>query len=519
MPATDDSEIKALFSGDWPDTDLKEALRNLYTERRTSENPMMNEDHIWIDTNDAKVLESPEAKKQISDFAQDIRLIGPGLYAERRGDRVVNFGRRKPWKPWGGAFARVLESKRDRHRRCIQYLYVYTRQSGAASFFWMCALPVLMFLWGGLLQTVFDGLLLLTVAGITVLPLLRMSVAIHWNEWKNPAGSRFILRSTTWSIAFAALFLVSLANFVELIILFWVGIAFLGVWIAEMALSHVLPQAHDMDYVPLFIWIRKTNGFWEVEKMCWDLYHYHSEPFINPDLTIPEEKAVRMERVGLQRRLGKDWRQMKTIYTVDPEQKPWVQTLRDTVQQRARPKEAERLDMLDLDAVEAPSKPLRFRLDIPDPWHAMELEKQAKENYLILGIVGVLISALLFAAFYLGTFSPLFGADPGFLVDLFFYTVPPAIFVQSGLGIVRARFNLLGPDEEHFELTDNKLRIMWNLEEDPRLKIVTKLQDPFNDAAFPQEGFSFNDDPYHLYSLVPKARKKRIFFPGEGPPE
>jgi hypothetical protein len=52
---------------------------------------------------------------------------------------------------------------------------------------------------------------------------------------------------------------------------------------------------------------------------------------------------------------------------------------------------------------------------------------------------------------------------------------------------------------------------MWNLEEEPRLKVVTKLQDPFNDAAFPEEGFSFNDDPYHLYSLVPKNKKRKIF--------
>ncbi|MFW9846944.1 MAG: hypothetical protein ACFFD6_09365, partial [Candidatus Thorarchaeota archaeon] len=148
--------------------------------------------------------------------------------------------------------------------------------------------------------------------------------------------------------------------------------------------------------------------------------------------------------------------------------------------------------------------------EIPDPWHAMELEKQSKENYLVLGLIGCIVSAILMVPFLLGLFEPLFGPDPGIIVNAFFYIVPPLIFVQSGLGIVRARFNLLRRDEKHLDLTDDKLRIMWNLNEEPRLKIVTKLQDPFNDDAFPEDGFSFNDDPYHLYSLIPDKRKQDL---------
>jgi hypothetical protein len=481
----------------------------LYKEHRESDSELLSEDHIWIDLHEATPLDGPEAKQQIKDFAPDVKVIGPGMIGERRGSRVYTFGRGRPWKPWGGAFARAVESTGDKGRRCLQYVYVYTRQRGVTSLFWMTVLPILMFLWGQLVLIELTGLVLLLALILPVLPLLWMSLAIHWTDRSNPEGSKFALRSTTWSIAYSLMLIASFFNQILLYLLLWAAAGFFVVWVLELFYPNELPQAHEMDYVPVFIWIRKTNGAWDYEKLCWDVFHYHSEPLINTELKILEAEEVPRERVGaMQRRLGKDWSQMQTIYTVNPEQKAWVQTVRDRVQQRAPPVVSEPVVTLDLAGIEDTPKPLRFRLEIPDSWHAMELERQSKENYLVLGIVGCFISALLLIPFLLGAFSPFFGTN--IFVNTFFYIVLPAVFVQSGLGIVRARFNLLGRDEEHLELTDNKLRIMWNLEDEPRLKIVTKLQDPFNDDAFPDDGFSFNDDPYHLYSLIPKHRKSGL---------
>ena len=62
-------------------------------------------------------------------------------------------------------------------------------------------------------------------------------------------------------------------------------------------------------------------------------------------------------------------------------------------------------------------------------------------------------------------------------------------------------------------LSYNKIRVLWNLpEKEARLKIVSKLQDPFNDR--PEFFYTFRDDPeillYDLYSKIQDIETKLL---------
>ncbi len=91
--------------------------------------------------------------EQIVEFSPDIDLLGFDMRAERNGGT------------YGGVLTRTLENP-TRNRRCLQYVYVYTRQHTVVSFFWMVFVPFLMLVWTFLVPFIFSAEMALFEASI-----------------------------------------------------------------------------------------------------------------------------------------------------------------------------------------------------------------------------------------------------------------------------------------------------------------------------------------------------------------
>ncbi len=462
---------------EWPSENLANAvqqLRDEFERRHDSINPETSNRVLKFDD---PGITNPSVPEQLEEFAPDVNLIGFGLRNEKTPTLTRILGERskslRPWKHeyWGGVLSRAIEKAGNKSSRCLQYLYVYTRQRGTVSFFWMVMLPWLMFLWTFYLKYLF------TIEGLTSsqliqfyafflspLPVFLMSLRIHIEDiFRNAKGQKIVFRSTT-----PVIFLYPIMAFSwQIELLSWallaIGGIFWFIWLLEYA--GILPTSHAMDYVPVFIWIEKISdkekgrmrkeditrfvgtGNWRIKHIVWDIFHYHCQP-------TPAWK------------------------------------LRSYTRNR------------------------RVLLEIPDTWHAMEPEKVTgltgwfKRWILQIGVIGCLLSASLGVLLRFGWFQPL----DQFLMSIGMYELTrsvflPFIFIVCGVFIVRGRCKLVDSYKEYSmrtaELTESKLRDLWNMDEKPRLKLITKLQYPFTAFELRTKKLqTFQDDTYFLYETL-----------------
>jgi len=233
-------------------------------------------------------------QRLILEFFPDIRLVGIDLWLERHFPN--------PFGTWGGIYARILEQKAEKgkiaDKRCIQYLFIYTRQLSTVSIIWWILTPFLLGLWFHLFPWM-DWWIGLFV--FLPLPLLTL-----WSHHRDPTEK---LRPQSTSLLPAFWLLITLKD-LEVVIwgldlsvfsLFAVSIVFAGVWILDR--SGRLPTGHEMDYIPIFVWIRRREGAteeriplirnsiqreismrditfvrriwdWEFDSVAWDINHY-----------------------------------------------------------------------------------------------------------------------------------------------------------------------------------------------------------------------------------------------------
>ncbi len=69
---------------------------------------------------------------------------------------------------------------------------------------------------------------------------------------------------------FELLFAVSTST--ALSVLVTVSIIFFFIWMAEVT-GH-MPTSHPMDYVPVFVSMKKNNTHWKLDYALWDRWHY-----------------------------------------------------------------------------------------------------------------------------------------------------------------------------------------------------------------------------------------------------
>ncbi|MFX1506467.1 MAG: hypothetical protein ACFFDC_10170 [Promethearchaeota archaeon] len=388
-------------------------------------------------------------------------------------------GERKS-KAWGGSYFRVLENTEDSDKRCIQWIYVWTKQQFFVSL-WVTVLPLFVL---GLLGTLIYSYLSFQSALISVLLIGGIFIILGgkalYSAIRGLTKGRYYFSNrqlfTLFGIAFWALLgeiYISKGSqrqeviegaeswhppipgeeIIEPILdetlkLSWISLMFFIAAVLALIFWKWEPPAfthatHAMDWAPFFIYVRKKADEWQLEKVRYDSFHYYAE-------TLTYDK-------------------LKKKNAVINDQKP--------------------------------------RFEIPNFWHSFN-PKGGFNNWFVV-LFGFLVSVI---SLLLGVVSFTSPSD-GVLLShevIRFVLFPLLLFIGVYLVLSRWPTNVVSKAElsdSIYHLTENRLRIFWNLRgEEPALKVRSKLQDPFMD----DEDFgTFRDDLEQIvfYNLLPKVRE------------
>ena len=430
------------------------------------------------------------AQKQLHLYAPEITQIGPELRLER-------YGRNSSW---GGLLVRALEKdEQEEKERCLQYIYIWTEQKGAISWLWMLLVPLFMGIWGlvisgffGFLDWEIAGLvvrfqdaiaddlwgtflqpseLLLPfwLAGFTGLPFLITAVLLH--RWDFAKGSGVSFRSVTLLIPYSLLMWFVPFNWLIPVIIILTAI---GVCVLYRILEwrEIVKTAHLMDYLPVFIWLRYT-GNWELKEASWDRFHYLAERMTRKELIESGNWTAQKDSKGCE--IGG-----------------------------------------------------RVKLQMANPWHSVRPGGLPTQWYWPWAIKVSLV-VLVYAIFQLimiliaGNYAvfPFDGLNFVFysflvtLTSIVLVTMPsPLISTEKELNLPDSQVRPSNEVENH--LNDTRLKVLWNLvqvrrdkddnikeyDTRPRLKVITKLQDPFNSLELPYYEDDFRDDIEYLYMYI-----------------
>ncbi|MHA1410619.1 MAG: hypothetical protein ACTSQY_10005 [Candidatus Odinarchaeia archaeon] len=360
---------------------------------------------------------------------------------------------------WGGILFRVLASK-AKDERCIQYIYLWTQQQGLLNF-WFAVAPLFLLAW---IAYVF------IVASTTVLELLVVSTIIGlffiiaglkpaFQAAKHRDKNIFVLTNDSWFILWGLLFMLFIGVFeitaFSPYIVGWTPLIFLilgfGMLILWAFRNRIKFGVHEMDYQPIFIYLTKEKGEWQISMVRFDVWHYKIQ-------TARREELIKGN--FLEKKDGKEI----------------------------------------------------VKIIIDNNWHSMRL---MKTDYKIVGIIAAAIFIFFIADTILAVVtSIIFGVDYGFSVLYFLigdlvFLIGPIIFWVAALVVYTFSTKELptkdfDPKDSRYHLTQEKLVVLWNLAE-TEAKLISrhKIQDPFNE----DEEFwaSFRDDILLIiqYSLLP----------------
>lgn len=226
---------------EWPTRNLKEVLKK-FTRGVDSVGTELDPDRV------EDITESQEARLQLLTFMPKIKIIGLELLFERH--RMDKEG------TWGGVFVRALKEK-STENRCLQYIFVYTRQLTIVSPVWWVIFPLLLAWVPGSLSAFF--------------PLFIASILLHMFD----SPVRFRVRIITGLILFW--FIWALEAFVSPLpfyLLNILAILFFCYFVYTIVIE--TPYSHMMDYIPVFVWIEKTEDDWVLKSAAWDIWHYRA---------------------------------------------------------------------------------------------------------------------------------------------------------------------------------------------------------------------------------------------------
>jgi hypothetical protein len=393
------------------------------------------------------VTSEPESIELVREFMPDIELSGWELRAERHS------------KSWGGSYFRVLEStEEDEDIKCIQWIYVWTKQRFFISL-WITVLPLfLLALTGSLIYTFLSfQSAMLSVALIGGIFFILGAKQLY-SAIKGLTKGGFYFSNQQLFMIFGALFWLLLLEiyvskgsqgteiydraeaFHELPVgqdvinnisqatinrelsISWVAVIFFLAGIVALIFWKWEPPAfthatHDMDWAPFFLYLqKKENKKWQLHKVRYDRFHYFAE-------TNTRDELLRQRSIS------------------------------------------------------ADLKKVRF--EIPNFWHSFKPISFLPDSPLNSNVFRfVVFPVLLFAGLY-----------------LVFSNWPTKVVTTKKMDLA----------DEKYHLTENRLRMFWNLRgEEPALKVRSKMQDPFIE----DEDFgTFRDDLEQivLYSLLPRV--------------
>ncbi len=431
-----------------------------------------------LDAVDVTERDHPLAKQ----FLPEIQLSGIELRSERKS------------KAWGGSYFRVLENPEDVNSRAIQWIYVWTKQRFFISL-WITVVP-LFFL--GMIGTLIYSYLSFRSAAASIVIIGSLFFLLGVRELlsviKGLTKGKYYYSNGQLFTIFGALFWALLAEIYfskgsqeeELIAgaeswhelpigqeiidnisttyldhslkISWVGVAFFVLGILALIFWKWEPPSfthvtHAMDWAPFFIYINKdTKNGWKLDRVRYDSFHYYAGTLTHNQLK--KRKAL--------------------------------------------------------------TKDQRPRFEIPNFWHSFSQNGGWNDWFSVLfGTLILVISILLAVISFLASSDTLIGSNV-----VRFVVIPLLLFFGAYLVFACWPANILDKkvdlSDPIYHLTDNRLRIFWNLRgEEPALKVRSKLQDPFMD----DEDFStFRDDLEQIvfYNLLPKLKEleQKEFFRG-----
>ncbi|MFX1514113.1 MAG: hypothetical protein ACFFCQ_16155 [Promethearchaeota archaeon] len=338
------------------------------------------------------------------EFSPDVKLTGVGLFREKQ-------------TSWGGVYYRVLKNLKNDTERCIQWLYVWTKQ---AAFFtpWLILVAWCLGLLGLAiynnladqlgLALVFLGFLggLLTIIGFLPLAFvirkrtfyfndtmllipLGLMFGLFWFELKTYPTRAFFL-GTSYKLSLFALVYLAFGSILAVI------------W-------YFRGKMHFMDWAPLFIYIRKPQGDqWELQKVIYDAFHYYTEIKTKAELQVATSLGE-----------GKN-----------------------------------------------------VKLDIPNSWHSFQLRKKIPTATLAMVVLGI---PLLILIVLLVDWQASITAN-NFVLALTLALIVEIGYFSQPTDVLPPDLNLQDPK---YHLTETKLEIFWTIYEEAALQIREKLQNPF----------------------------------------
>ncbi len=404
----------------------------------------------------------------VKEFMPEIRLSGLELRSERKS------------KAWGGSYFRVIDEMNNPAHKCIQHVYVWTKQRFFISF-WVTVLPLFIL---GIIGTLIYSYLSYQSAVISIIligalffmlgavQLLKAFRGISKGAFYFSNQHLFVVFGLVMWTLLIEMFMTKPTNEVikgadtwhpEIIgsdiieefvtkeyplrfsfvaaIFIMAGVIALYFWVREPpSFTHA---THAMDWAPFFVYIHKKGSEWEIEKVKYDSFHYYAG----------------------------------------------TQTL---------------ADLKKIKAVSKDGKHPRF--SIPNFWHSFEPRiSRAPWLTVIFGLF------LFFVALVLALLSFKQGEGAINATTIRFVIVPLLLFLGAYLAFSKWPTNLVDKNidtsDSIYHITDSKLNIFWNLKgEEPSFKVRSKFQDPFME----DEHFSsFRDDleQIMLYSVLPKIRE------------
>ncbi|MHA1227173.1 MAG: hypothetical protein ACTSPV_10570 [Candidatus Hodarchaeales archaeon] len=415
-----------------------------------------------------------EEYKLAEEFMPDIQLSGLELRGERKG------------KSWGGAFFRIIKNTNDQDERVIQWIYVWTKQRFFISF-WVTVLPLLVLtLMSLLIYTYLD----FTKAVISVIAIggtfFLIGLAQVARSLKGLAKGAFYFSNQHLFLLFGVIFWGLLAeiyfskgasseNVLQEAEIFHPDIIFPGEELIQPIIKESLkfsyvsgiffvlailalifwkwePPAfthatHAMDWAPFFIYIRKKNNGWELEKVRYDAFHYFAETMEKGQLEKKKVLSGRRPRFEI----PNFWHSFKPLTGINS----WFKVL---------------------------------------------------FGFLII-IIGILLGLI---AFMSPDTKPIASATIRFvIVPMILFLGAYFTFSKWPTPIVdKKKMDLSDPI---YHLTENRVKIFWNLRgEEPALKVRSKLQDPFMEDEF-FTTFRDDLEQIVLYSLLPKITELEKF--------
>ncbi|MFW9887748.1 MAG: hypothetical protein ACFFER_06165 [Candidatus Thorarchaeota archaeon] len=235
------------------------------------------------------------AAKMLIDFLPDIRMFGVDLWFDQL-------------RKYSGVFARALEfeSEDGTKHRCLQYLFVYTRQASIISLSLWVFMPMLI-----ITSTFFlDYFFVICLWS----PLLLHGVFHYVTHPKDPKRT---LNSLMPIILYGIIVIgVIIPGSLSISLTIITGFAIFYVFATELEIPKIQERlgVHPMDYVPVFIWLKESRRigndiFWNLECACWDKHHYDTEIMSVNSLSdhIVNDTRIRliMEDMWHSLRLGK----------------------------------------------------------------------------------------------------------------------------------------------------------------------------------------------------------------------